>query len=139
MKQYVLTLGLAAAALCAVPSNACAQAAPAAEQAPRHEASHRMSPKARLEFLTEKLGLDANQQAQIKAIFTKYHPQIKALMTKGRKNLSDADKTAVRGLKKARAAEIRAVLTPAQQEKLKELRRKDGHGRKHVGHKAVVQ
>ena len=86
-----------------------------------------MDPEARLKFLTEKLGLDADQQAKIKAIFEKNGPKFKELMAKGRENLTDADKTAMRELMKAQAEEIKAVLTPEQQEKMKELR---PHGRR---------
>lgn len=81
-----------------------------------------MAPQARLQFLTEKLGLDADQQAKIKAIFEKNGPKFKEIMAKGRENLTDADKTALHELMKSQAEEVNAVLTPAQQEKMKELR-----------------
>ena len=80
-----------------------------------------MDPEARLKFMTEKLGLDADQQAKLKAIYDKNAPKIKELMTKGRENLTDADKTALRDLFKAQMEEVAAVLTPEQKEKLKEL------------------
>ena len=139
MKQFTLSMSLAAAALFAVPATTFAQAPPAGDHHQRPEGAHRMGPEARLEFLTEKLGLDANQQAQIKAIFTKYHPQVKALMAKGRENLTDADKAALRDLRKAQAAEMRPVLTPEQQEKLKELRREGRHEGKHGASKPAAQ
>ena len=139
MKQFALSLSLATAALLATPSTSFAQAAPAGDHPQCHKGAHRMGPEARLQFLTEKLGLDANQQAQIKAIFEKDRPQFKALMAKGRDNLTDADKVALRDLRKARAAEMRAVLTPAQQEQLKELRRERCHGGKHGAPKPAVQ
>jgi len=127
MKPFTLSMSLAAAALFVLPATTFAQAPPAADHHRRHEGAHRMGPEARLEFLTEKLGLDASQQAQIQAIIEKYRPQVKALMAKGRENLTDADKAALRDLRKARAAEMRAVLTPGQREKLKELRREGFH------------
>jgi len=86
-----------------------------------------MDPQARLKFLTEKLGLDADQQSKIKAIFEKNAPKFKELMSKGRENLTDAEKTALRDLMKSQAEEVNAVLTPAQQEKMKEFRH-GGHG-----------
>lgn len=123
MKQFALSLSLAAAALVAVPSTTFAQDKLAGDHPQRPEGAPRMNPEARLQFLTEKLGLDANQQAQIKAIFEKNRPKIKELMAKGRENLADSDKEALHDLMKSQAGEIRAVLTPAQQEKMKELRR----------------
>jgi len=139
MKQFALSLSLATAALWATPSTSFAQAAPAGDHSQCHEGAHRMGPEARLQFLTEKLGLDANQQAQIKAIFEKDRPQFKALMAKGRENLTDADKAALHDLMKSQAGEIRAVLTPAQQEQMKELRREGGHEGKHGAPKPAVQ
>jgi len=123
MKHITLTLGLAAAALFAVPSTINAQTTPAPAEHPHHKGG-------RLEFLTEKLGLDATQQAQIKAIFEKYAPQIKAIRSKGKDNLTDADKTALRDLRKQENAEVKAVLTPAQLATLKELRSKHQKGGK---------
>ena len=123
MKNITITLGLAAAALFAMPSTIDAQTAPAPATHPHHKGG-------RLEALTEKLGLDATQQAQIKAIFEKYAPQIKAITSKGKDNLTDADKTALHDLRKQENAEVKAVLTPAQQATLKELRSKHHKGGK---------
>jgi Spy/CpxP family protein refolding chaperone len=122
MKQFTLTIGLAAAALFAVPATTYAQDTPPAARPQRPEGARRMDPEARLKFMTEKLALDADQQAKIKAIFEKNGPKMKELMAKGRENLTDADKTALRDLMKSQTEEINAVLTPAQQEKMKELR-----------------
>ena len=122
MKPFALSLSLVTATLVAVPAETFAQTPPPSDPPQHHEGKHHKGAKARLHFLTEKLGLDANQQAQIKEIFKKYRPQIKALRAKGRENLTEADKVALRDLRKAGAAEMRAVLTPVQQEKLKELR-----------------
>ena len=116
MKHIVITLGLAAAALLAVPSTTYAQTPPA----PGAQPHRRGTPEARLQFLTEKLGLDATQQTQIKAIFEKYRPQVQAIVSKGWANLTDADKAALRDLRKQENGEVKAVLTPAQQETLKE-------------------
>ncbi|MEI6653848.1 MAG: hypothetical protein WCP45_03705 [Verrucomicrobiota bacterium] len=131
MKTFTLTLSLGAAALFALQSTTIAQDQPAAGTNPApaagaarpagHAGGRHMDPEARLKLLTEKLGLDADQQAKIKAIYDKNAPKFKELMTKGRENLTDADKTALRDLFKAQMEEVAAVLTPEQKEKLKEL------------------
>jgi Spy/CpxP family protein refolding chaperone len=139
MKQFTLTLTLAAAALFAVPSTTFAQDKPAGDPPQRPEGARRMDPEARLKFLTEKLGLDADQQTKIKAIFEKNAPKFKELMTKGRENLTDADKTAMRDLMKAQTDEINAVLTPAQQEKMKEMRPPGRGGAKPAAPKAPAE
>ena len=89
-----------------------------------------MDPEARLKYMTEKLGLNADQQAKIKAIFEKNAPKFKELMAKGRDNLTEADKTAMRDLMKAQNEEINAVLTPEQQTKMKEMRPQGRRGEK---------
>ena len=69
--------------------------------------------------MTEELGLTQDQQDKIKAIFEKYAPQAKELMSKGRENLTEEDKTKFRELMKTQGDEISAVLTPEQKEKMK--------------------
>lgn len=133
MKHLTRTLSLAAVALLAIPSTTFAEDAPAGDSPKPPEGAgrpggRRMDPEARLKLLTEKLGLDADQQAKIKAIFEKNAPKFKELMAKGWENLTDADKTAMRDLMKAQNDEINAVLTPAQQEKMKAMRTQ-GRGR----------
>ncbi len=81
-----------------------------------------MDPEARLKFMTEQLGLDADQQAKIKAIYEKNAAKIKELMAKGFENLTDADKTAMRDYFTSQLEEISAILTPEQQQKLKDMR-----------------
>lgn len=128
MQQFTLTLILATAALFAVPSTTFAQEKPAGDRPQRPEGARRMDPEARLKFLTEKLELNADQQAKIKEIMAKNTPKIKAFMDKGRDNFTDADKAEISALMKSQGEEINAVLTPAQQEKMKALRpqRRDG-------------
>jgi Spy/CpxP family protein refolding chaperone len=128
MQQFTLTLILATAALFAVPSTTFGQEKPAGDRPQRPEGARRMDPEARLKFLTEKLELNADQQAKIKEIMAKNAPKMKAFMDKGRDNLTDADKTEISALMKSQGEEINAVLTPAQQEKMKALRpqRRDG-------------
>ena len=70
--------------------------------------------------MTEELGLTQDQQDKIKAVFEKYGSQMKELMSKGRGNLTDEDKTKFRELLKSQTEEIAAVLTPEQKEKFKE-------------------
>jgi Spy/CpxP family protein refolding chaperone len=132
MKPYTLALCLAAAALFVIPSTSIAEDAPPADPPKRPEGgarpggSRRMDPEARLKLMTEKLGLDADQQAKLKAIFEKNAPKFKEITAKGWENLTDEDKTAMRDLMKAQNDEINAILTPAQQEKMKEMRSQRG-------------
>ena len=122
MKQFTLAMSLAAAALFAFPSTTFAQDKPVGERPQRPEGSFRMDPEARQKLLTEMFGLDADQQAKIKAIIEKSAPKFKEIMDKGWGNLTEEDKTAMRELMKAQAEEINAVLTPEQQAKMKEWR-----------------
>ncbi len=139
MKYITVTLSLAAMALFAVPSTLFAEDQPAAtppahpEGAGRPGGEHRntMNPEARLKYMTEKLGLDADQQAKAKAIYEKNAPKFKELLAKGRENLTAADKTALSELMKSQFEEFKALLTPAQLEKLKATRpaaRGEEHG-----------
>lgn len=121
MKQFTLTLSMAVAALFAVPSTTFAQDKTAGDPPKRPEGARRMDPEARLKFMTEKLGLTADQQTKIKAIFEKNAPKMKEIMSKGRENLTDADKKAMGDLMKAQTEEINAILTPEQQTKMKEM------------------
>lgn len=81
----------------------------------------RMSPEERLKVMTEKLGLSAEQQEKVKAVYEKYGPQMKELMSKGRENLTEQDRSKMQELMKSQNGEINAILTPEQQEKMKEL------------------
>jgi len=131
MKKFTLTLSIAAAAFFAIQSTTFAQdqpagagpaGGPAGAARPDGPGGRRMDPEARLKIMAEKLGLDADQQAKIKAIYEKSAPKMKEIMAKGFANLTDADKTAMRDLVKAQMDEVAAVLTPEQQAKLKDLR-----------------
>ncbi|MEI7911458.1 MAG: hypothetical protein WCK77_17635 [Verrucomicrobiota bacterium] len=131
MKQFTLTLSIAAAAFLAIPSTSLAQDKPAGDSPARPEgaarpggpgAGRRMDPEARLKIMTEQLGLNADQQTKIKAVFEKSAAKVKELMAKGMDNLTDADKTAMRESFKSQMEEVTAILTPEQQEKLKQLR-----------------
>jgi Spy/CpxP family protein refolding chaperone len=131
MKHLALTLSITAAALVAIPSTTFAQEQPAGGHPNRPEGAarpdgpdggRRMGPEARLKFMAEKLGLDADQQAKIKAIYEKNALKVKEIMAKGWANLTDEDKAAMRDLFKSQVEEVAAVLTPEQQEMLKALR-----------------
>lgn len=134
MKNYALTLSVAAAALLTIPSLTFAEDKPAGERPKRPDGAggpgkpggpggeRRMDPEARIKFMTEKLGLTQEQQNKVKAIYEKNGPQFKELMAKGRENLTEDDKTKMRELMKSQFEEVGAVLTPEQKEKMKELR-----------------
>jgi len=122
MKPFALTLSLAALALFAVPTPTFAQDKPAGDPPQRAAGPRHMNPEARLKAMTERLGLSADQQAKIKAIFEKNAAKFKELMDKGRDNLTDADKKTMGDLRKAQTEEINAVLTPEQLAKMKEAR-----------------
>jgi len=131
MKRFTLTLSLAAATLVAIQATTFAQDKPVGDPPARPEGAgrpggpggaRRMDPEARLKMMAEQLGLSADQQAKIKAIFDKNAPKYKEVMDKGMQNLTEADRTAMRDLFVAQAEEIAAVLTPEQQAKMKEMR-----------------
>ncbi len=128
MKKFTLALTIAAATLFASQSSVLAQdPAPGANPPPAARpggpgGARRMDPEARLKFMTEQLGLDADQQAKIKAIYEKNAAKIKELMAKGFENLTDADKTAMRDYFTSQLEEISTILTPEQQQKLKDMR-----------------
>jgi len=139
MKKQLAVLSLTVAGLCAVPSLLRAEEAvppkpPGSTEAPKphgerpagkHEGRRERGPGGpgdRLKMMTEKLDLTPDQQEKIKAIQEKNGAELKELMAKGRENLSEAEKTKARELMKSQMEEIRGVLTPAQQEKMKEMR-----------------
>ena len=131
MKNFTLTLSIAATALFAIPSTSFAQDQPAGAPpaGPARAArpggpggAGRMDPAERLKLMAEQLGLDADQQAKIKAIFDKNAAKFKEMMDKGLANLTDEDKTAMRELFKSQMEEVGTILTPEQKEKLKQLR-----------------
>ena len=138
MKQFTLTLSVAAAALLTLPSLSLADEKPAGEKPKRPEGARpggpggergRFSPEDRLKHMTETLGLSQEQQDKIKAIMEKGAASMKEAMAKGRENLTEEDKTKFRELMKAQFEEIGAVLTPEQKEKQKaEMAKRGGPG-----------
>jgi len=89
-----------------------------------------MDMEAQLKVMAGKLGLDADQQAKLRAIFEKNGPKFKELMAKSPETITDADRKAMLDLANAQAGEIKAVLTPAQLEKMKEGHPKGRSGEK---------
>ncbi|HPA20647.1 MAG TPA: Spy/CpxP family protein refolding chaperone [Verrucomicrobiae bacterium] len=123
MKPTLLTF--MAAALMACPALVNAQNPTDKPEQKRH-----MGPEERLKVMTEKLSLTAEQQEKVKAIYEKYGPQMKEFMSKGRENLTEQDRTKMRELMKSQNDEINAILTPEQQEKMKEMHKKGPGGPK---------
>lgn len=125
MKKHILTV--AATALLAIPTITFAADGdkPEGERPKRPEGAGGpggrggFSPEERMKRMTELLGLTEDQQAKIKAIMDKSAEANKALMAKGRENLTDEDKAALRESFGKQRDEINAVLTPEQQEKMK--------------------
>jgi protein CpxP len=110
MKLHILTACVAALFICPTLH---------AEDAPKKA----FNSEERLKRMTERLGLTADQQEKIKAIWEK-SPELKELFSKGRENLTDADKTKIQELMKAQREQIDAVLTPEQRTKAAEWREK---------------
>lgn len=90
----------------------------------------RMGPEERLKVMTEKLTLTAEQQEKVKAVFEKYGPQIKEIMSKGRENLTEQDRSKMQELMKSQNEEINGILTPEQQAKWKEMHQQGPGGDK---------
>jgi Spy/CpxP family protein refolding chaperone len=148
MKKQFLALSLTVAALGAVPFSLLADDAvppkpPGGSNAPAAPSSAtpapgnpggggpgRFSPEERLKRMTEALNLTQEQQDKIKAIMEKTGPQLRELISKGRDNLTEDDKTKIRELLKSQTEDIAAVLTQEQKDKFKELmeRRRNGGG-----------
>ena len=125
MNKTLFALPFAAVALFATSTTVLAlEEKP--NKANRQNAAH--TPAERLKTLTEKLSLTEEQQGKIKAIFEKNMPKLKEL--RADTALSKEDRRAkLMEIRKAEAQEIRAVLTPEQQGKMKEMRAA-GKGRK---------
>lgn len=160
-----LALSLTLAGLCAMPAAVLAQdpvppKPPGGTEAPKPPGDkpagarpegrrpggpgggERKSPEDRLKEMTEKLGLNQDQQDKIKAVHQKYTGQIQEIRAKGREKITEEDRTKMRELFQAQGKEIAAVLTPEQRQKMNELYpegrrpggpggdRKPGEGRK---------
>ena len=130
MKNFTLTLSIAATALLTLPTLSLAADEKKPERKrPEGAGGARFSPEERLKHMTETLGLTQEQQEKVKAIQAKNAPAMKELFAKGRENLSDEDKTKMRELMKTQMEEIAAILTPEQKEKQKaEMEKRRGEG-----------
>lgn len=79
-----------------------------------------LNPEERLKMLTEKLSLTPAQQEKVRAIYAKNAETLKAM--RGDQSLSeDAKRQKFTEMRRAEVQEIRAILTPEQQEKMKTL------------------
>jgi Spy/CpxP family protein refolding chaperone len=119
LNKFLPVLALAALAAVALvradepPATTAPATPPAGENGPR-PAPAQMAER-RLHFLTEKLSLTAAQQTQIKAIWANDAVQLKAL--RAETGLSRDDMRAKRmAIMTASHTQVRAVLTPAQQQ-----------------------
>jgi len=113
MKSRLITLSAACVALFATVSFGQAPDA-AAKNDDRHDRWHhkRGNP---LEHLTKALDLTPEQQAKIQPIFDQAKPQIKAARQESRQK--------VQQIRENTMAQIRPILTPAQQQKFDALKK----------------
>ncbi len=123
-KRLLLLAGLA---LLAVPVlRADEPASPPADNSGRRP-DRREEMRDRLQQALRQLDLTAGQKAKTEAIFKQSGEERKAIFADT--SLSDEQKrTKMRELRKSTMDQVRALLTPEQQTKLKELRAK--HGRR---------
>lgn len=93
---------------------------------------HEMSPEAHLQMLSEKLNLTDDQKAKIKPILENQSQQMKAIHEDS--SLSEDQKKAkMKALHESMHSQMKDILTPEQQAKLKEMSH-EGMG-KHMGMK----
>ena len=79
-----------------------------------------LDPAARLKMMTEKLSLTPEQQEKVKVIYAKNADKLKEM--RGDKSLAeDAKRQKFMEMRKSEMEEISAILTPEQQEKMKEM------------------
>jgi Spy/CpxP family protein refolding chaperone len=124
MKKPLLCLTLVATGLFAVtPDLRSEDSKPAGERPNRQAgAANRpmLNPEARLKMLTEKLGLTPEQQEKVKAVYAKNVETLKTMRQD--KSLSEeAKREKFMEMRKSEMQEIQAMLTPEQQEKMKEM------------------
>jgi Spy/CpxP family protein refolding chaperone len=107
MKSRLMTLSAACVALFATISIGLAQDTPAKNNdGPRRWQHNRGN---HVERLTKALDLTPDQQAKVKAIFEQAKPQIQAAREEGRQK--------AQAIRENIQAQIRPILTPAQQQK----------------------
>lgn len=119
-QPILLTLALA---LIATPFTSRAEdekpAAPAGERPGRGGGGQNVAE--RLKTMKEKLGLTDEQTGKIKDIFEKHRDEF-ATVRKDESLKPEEKRAKLMELRKAEMGEVRALLTPEQKEKLKELR-----------------
>jgi Spy/CpxP family protein refolding chaperone len=122
-KPILLTLALAAVS--AAPFTTRAEdekpAVPTGEPTGRRPGAGGMDVAERLKTMKEKLGLTEEQTGKIKEIFEKHRDEF-ATLRKDESLKPEEKRAKLVELRKAEMGEVRALLTPEQQEKLKELR-----------------
>jgi periplasmic protein CpxP/Spy len=113
MKARLITLTAACVALLATVSFGQGQD-PASNDSDRHSRSHhrRGNP---VEHLTKALDLTSEQQAKIQPIFDQAKPQLKAAREESRQK--------IKTIREDMHAQIRPILTPAQQQKFDALKK----------------
>ena len=126
MKKLFTLLTLIVAGLVAAPSGLRAEdskPAPGGEKAGRRaggEGRAMLDPEARLKAMTEKLSLTSEQQEKVKAIYAKNVDKLKG-MREDKSLAEDAKRQKFMEMRKSEMEEISAILTPEQQEKMKEM------------------
>ena len=123
MKTTIKSIAMAATALLFTSQLTNAQDKPEGKpegRGPGGPGGRGGSPEERLKMMTEKLGLNQEQQDKIKAIYAKNADAMKAFREKGRENLTEEDKTKMREMMKTQMEEVSAVLTEEQKTKMKE-------------------
>jgi Spy/CpxP family protein refolding chaperone len=113
MKLRLITLSAACVALFATVSFGQAPD-PAAKNDDRHNRWHH-KPGNPLEHLTKALDLTPEQQAKIQPIFDQAKPQIKAARQESRQK--------VQAIRENTMAQVRPILTPAQQQKFDAMKK----------------
>jgi protein CpxP len=107
MKLRLITLSAACVALCATVSIGQTQDASAKNEDRPHRWHHKHGD--RLEHLTKALDLTPEQQAKIKPILEQAKPQIEAARQESKQKMQ--------AVRENTTAQIRPILTPAQQQK----------------------
>ena len=130
LKNALLTAGLAAAILTGARADDGPPAPPPGEAGPppagRPAMGRQGGMERRMQHLTEALGLTAEQQQQIAAVFAASGQQRQAIMAAA---LAEEDRrTKLRALMADAQARFRALLTPDQQKKLDAMPH-EGRGR----------
>ena len=115
MKNILLTIVLAGGML-ALPCVSMAQ-----DEKPEGK-GRRSSPEERVAQMKEKLSLTDEQAAKVKSVFEASHGKMREL--RDDQALSAEDRRSKMGeIRKAQMEEVRGILTPEQQEKMKEMRK----------------